>query len=58
LNINNFNNNKMFIIFDNYKKQIKTKKNINLINTYYIIIIFLKLIKLNLIYIIYNNFKK
>ena len=58
MNINNFNNNKMFIIFDNYKKQIKTKKNINLINTYYIIIIFLKLIKLNLIYIIYNNFKK
>jgi len=58
LNINNFNNNKMFIIFDNYKQQIKTKKNINLINTYYIIIIFLKLIKLNLIYIIYNNFKK
>lgn len=58
MNINNFNNNKMFIIFDNYKKQIKTKKNINLINTYYIIIIFLKLNKLNLIYIIYNNFKK
>ena len=58
MNINNFNNNKMFIIFDNYKKQIKTKKNINLINTYYIIIFFLKLNKLNLIYIIYNNFKK
>ena len=58
MNINNFNNNKMFIIFDNYKKQIKTKKNINLINTYYIIIIFLKLNKLNLIYIKYNYFKK